>query len=228
MLHPVGSHSPAVYWRRRLVLLAALVLLVLLSALTVRAVMSSDDGAAVGAQSPAPTSGGASQTGTSSSGSSSPPTSQSPSQRSTSPGKHASSGTTKSSAAPVACTPAQLKVAAVVGKTQYAVGDEPVLALKVTNSGPAACIQNVADSEIVLSVFNGASRVWGSHDCIVAPGTDDRTLAVGQPAEFSIRWTGLTSQPNCAGTRQRVGAGTYTLYAMLAGHQGAAAQFGIS
>ena len=45
---------------------------------------------------------------------------------------------------------------------------------------------------------------------------------------MSITWSGLTSQPKCAGTRQRVGAGTYTLYASLAGHEGTAAQFIIS
>jgi hypothetical protein len=44
----------------------------------------------------------------------------------------------------------------------------------------------------------------------------------------AIRWSGLTSQPNCAGTRQRVGAGTYTLYAVLAGHTGTATTFTIS
>lgn len=225
MLHPVGSHSPAVYWRRRLVLAASLALLLLLTVLTVRAIGSSDDGGTVsGAKSPGPSSGGASPTGTASSSSTTPSSSA---KQPTSPAPQ-TSGTVRSSGAPVACTPAQLKIAAVVGKAQYAVGAEPTLALRVTNAGPAACVQNVADSEILLSVFNGASRVWGSHDCLIAPGTDNRTLAVGQPAEFSIQWSGLTSQPNCVGTRQRVGAGTYTLYASLAGHQGTAVQFSIA
>ena len=44
----------------------------------------------------------------------------------------------------------------------------------------------------------------------------------------SITWTGLSSQAHCAGTRQRVGAGTYTLFASLAGREGAATQFTIS
>jgi hypothetical protein len=55
-----------------------------------------------------------------------------------------------------------------------------------------------------------------------------RTLAVNQPVRVSIIWSGLSSQPNCAGTRQRVGAGSYTLYALLAGHVGTAAQFTIT
>jgi hypothetical protein len=53
-------------------------------------------------------------------------------------------------------------------------------------------------------------------------------LPVGNPIGFSLTWSGLTAQPGCAGTRQRVGAGTYTLYAALAGVNGKAAQFTIS
>ncbi|MGH3264576.1 MAG: hypothetical protein ACRDNS_21565, partial [Trebonia sp.] len=126
------------------------------------------------------------------------------------------------------CKPNQLDVQAVVGKPRYSVGDHPQLILQVTNRGPAPCVQNVADSQIVLRVYNGAARVWGSHDCLIEPGVDNRTLAVGHPAGFAITWSGLTSQPHCAGTRQRVGAGTYTLYASLSGHDGKAAQFTIA
>jgi hypothetical protein len=89
-------------------------------------------------------------------------------------------------------------------------------------------VQDLADSQVELRVYNGASRVWGSHDCQIEPGVMDRTLAVGQPVRVSEVWSGLSSQPHCAGVRQRVGAGTYTLYPLLAGHEGTASQFAIS
>jgi hypothetical protein len=108
------------------------------------------------------------------------------------------------------------------------VGAQPVLALRVTNTGNAACIQDVADSQIELRVYNGASRVWGSHDCVVEPGVNQKVLMPQTPATFTVQWTGLSSQPKCAGTRQRVGAGTYTLYASLAGKDGKATNFSIS
>ncbi len=133
-----------------------------------------------------------------------------------------------SSTVPATCSTSQLRVMAVPGKSNYAVGDEPQLMMQVTNQGPAPCVQNLADSQVELRVYNGESRVWGSHDCEVQPGTDARTLTVGQAVRVSIVWSGLSSQPNCAGTRQRVGAGTYTLYALLGGHTGLAAQFSIS
>jgi hypothetical protein len=137
-------------------------------------------------------------------------------------------GSPSATAAPPPCTPAQLGLQAVAEQKTYAVGDQPVLALRVTNNGDTACVQDVADSQIVLRVYNGASRVWGSHDCMIEPGVNQKVLMPHTPATFTEQWTGLSSQPNCAGTRQRVGAGTYTLYAALAGKDGKAANFSIS
>ena len=125
------------------------------------------------------------------------------------------------------CTKSDLRVQASVGRSSYQVGQQPEVALAVTNVGNRPCVQNLADKQVVLKVYNGESRVWGSHDCSIQPGTKDRTLPVGRPVKVSIRWSGLSSKQGCKGTRQRVGAGTYTLYAQLAGQTGKAAQFSI-
>lgn len=232
MLHPVGSQPPAVYWRRRLLVAASAVLLVVLLALTAHTLLSDGSGSPAAAgpnptSSDSPAQQSSSPPATAAQGASAPVQGQDAT-HSTAATSPSGSHSTSSSAAPPPCTAQQLSVTAVVGKPQYAVGDQPVLTLQVTNTGPGACVQNVADSQILLRVYNGASRVWGSHDCQVQPGTDQRTLEVGKPAGFSIVWSGLTSQPGCAGTRQRVGAGTYTLYAALSGHEGKATQFVIS
>ncbi|MGI8761144.1 MAG: hypothetical protein ACR2LF_07600 [Jatrophihabitantaceae bacterium] len=223
MLRPVGSQSQSVYWRRRLLFFASLALLIVLAVLTLRTLFAGggNSKAAVAPPTRSSASSGAAPTTTTS-----PPTTAT----STPAGTAATTSSVSDSptAAAPPCTPAQLAVRAVVGKTHYAIGDQPQLILQVSNTGPGPCTQDVADRQIELRVYNGASRVWGSHDCKIEPGTDERTLAVGKPAGFSITWSGLTSQPACAGTRQRVGAGTYTLYAALAGHQGTAAQFTIS
>src|SRR5581483_1646542 len=133
-----------------------------------------------------------------------------------------------STGAAPACLPSQLKVTAVAGATRYQVGDHPQLLLQVTNTGAAPCVQDLADSQVELRVYNGESRVWGSHDCQIEPGTNPQTLLAGRAVRLSIIWSGLSSEPKCAGTRQRVGAGTYTLYAYLAGRPWTAAQFSIS
>lgn len=120
-----------------------------------------------------------------------------------------------------------MDVSAVAGKTTYRVGDQPVLQLQVTNTAAQPCVQDLADKQVELRVYNGESRVWGSHDCKIETGTTNETLAPRAAVRVAISWSGLTSQRNCQGTRQRVGAGTYTLYALLAGRTGKATQFTI-
>ncbi|MDT4980002.1 MAG: hypothetical protein QOG07_1881 [Pseudonocardiales bacterium] len=214
MLHPIGTRPPAVYWRRRLALFIALLVLVVLTAWVLRP--GGDKKQAAADTSPHSTPHSTSHAA---------PTSAHPTS------KHASTSAKASSTrSPVAapCQAGALKVAAVVDKPSYRVGEQPMVLLQVTNTGSAPCVQNLADSQVELRVYNGESRVWGSHDCTVQPGVSDRTLAVGQPVRVSVVWSGLSSQPKCAGTRQRVGAGTYTLYALLSGKEGTAIQFSVS
>jgi hypothetical protein len=135
---------------------------------------------------------------------------------------------TSGSPTPQQCDLTALKLAALTDKPSYQVGDQPTLMLQVTNTAATACVQDLADQQVELRVYNGESRVWGSHDCQVEPGTSNSTLTAGQSVRVSIVWSGLSSQPNCAGTRQRVRAGTYTLYASLAGHEAASTQFAIT
>ena len=220
MFQPVGPQPPAVYWRRRLVLLGAVGLLLVLLVLTVK-IATSDGSAAPQGQgqhtSPALTTP---ITHTSHS------TSHAPSNRHSS-SSPANSSSASSSAAPQPCAAKDLQIVAVSSKPTFSVGDEPVLELQVTNTGDAPCVQDLADRQVELKVYNGESRVWGSHDCQIEPGTNPMTLEVGKAVRVAITWSGLTSQPKCAGTRQRVGAGTYTLYATLSGHTGKATQFTI-
>ena len=225
MFHPVGPQPPSVYWRRRLVLFAAVLALLVLLALTVKTIAS-------GGNDPASAQGTSPTTGTRTSGTTSQPR--------TSPAKHPSTSrsvrtsTSKSapprsssSTPPPACSTKDLSVAAVTGKSTYQVGDQPLVELQVTNVGAAPCVQDLADKQVELKVYNGESRVWGSHDCKVQPGTAVRTLAPHTPVLVAITWSGLSSRPGCSGTRQRVGAGSYTLYATLAGKTGKAAQFSL-
>jgi hypothetical protein len=221
MFHPVGSQPPSVYWRRRLVVLGAVVVLIVLLAMTLKVIASGSDEPA-GAQGTAPSS----TAGRTSSSTSKARTT--PSKRVTSASKSRTGRRSSSTPPPPPdCTAQNLKVSAVTGKSSYQVGDQPLLELQVTNTGRAACVQDLADKQVELKVYNGESRVWGSHDCKVQAGTSPRTLTPNTPVRVAITWSGLSSRPGCAGTRQRVGAGTYTLYAALSGKTGTAAQFTI-
>ncbi len=224
MLHPLGPLPSVVYWRRRILLLAPIVLVVL----TLYVACSS--GPDKRSAQPPPAGGHTSTAG-------GPATE--PGTRSSAPSHSATATSTDSGAAaaptasrfagtPASCAKSSLKIAAATSAPSYHVGDQPVLYLQAINASSTPCVQDLADPQIELTVYNGAARVWGSHDCLITPGTSEQTLPIGQPIRRSITWTGLSSQPQCAGTRQRVGPGRYTLHAKLSGVEGTPAQFSIS
>jgi hypothetical protein len=216
MLHPVGTLPASVYWRRRILLLVA----VLLAGLSVYAIFFRGGG------SQAPRAGSA--FGSPGGSSSQPRTTTSSDTTSASSSSAASSASNSSAATPKACQFSQLSVAAATNAASYPAGAKPQVAIVVTNRGPGPCVQDLADAQIELRVYNGSARVWGSHDCQVQPGTSLSTLPVGQQIRRAIEWSGLSSRPGCAGVRTRVGAGTYTLYAYLAGHGGTTSRFSLA
>jgi hypothetical protein len=220
MLRPIGSLPPTVYWRRRLMILAPLVLIAITAYVVVNTGGSSKPTAGP-SHSSTPAAAGAQSSG--SSPHTAPATTAGGSISSSSSG----AATTRASApaAPTACVRAALSVTAVTSAPSYAIGATPTLYLQVTNIGKLPCIENLSDRQIEMRVYNGASRVWGSHDCQIAPDTAAVTMPINQPVRRSVVWTGLSSQPACAGTRQRVGAGTYTLQVYLGGVEGKTSTF---
>jgi hypothetical protein len=128
----------------------------------------------------------------------------------------------------VPCVPSVLSVAARTEARTYKIGQQPELEIQVTNVGDSPCIANLSDSQIELLVYNGESRVWGSHDCQIQPGASPLALVPGRSVRRSVRWTGLSSQPHCAGDRQRVGMGNYTLHARYGQIDGRTTMFSIA
>lgn len=224
MFHPIGTQPPQVYWRRRLFLVGAVVLLIVLVALTANALGGGNGSASASGTSSRTPTAPASQSAAS------PSNSRAAQKSSGSTSKNSASGSSSvSPSQPIQqCSAKSLDVTAAVGQTSYKVGDHPSLEMQVTDLGSQPCVQDLADKQVELRVYNGESRVWGSHDCKVQPGTLDRTLTPRVPVKVAISWLALSSQPGCKGTRQQVGAGSYTLYALLGGRMGKAAQFSIS
>jgi len=206
MLHPVGDLAPSVYWRRRVMLLATL----LLAGVSCYAIFFRG-----GDRNPPVGGGGfAASGGSRPAGSSAAPSSGA-----------GSSASSFAPATPQPCPMSQLTISAATSATSYPAGAKPTVAIVVTNKGPAPCVQDLSDGQIELRVYNGSARVWGSHDCAIQPGTAPATLPVGQPIRREIEWSGLSSRPACAGTRTRVPAGRYTVFAYLAGQQGSTTTF---
>jgi len=245
MLHPVGPLPPAVYWRRRILLVAPFVLI----GLTVYVIVTS--GGSHNAANPptttpptvtTPATGAGTDTGgtiapvtdpgtgagtgpATNGGGTDGPAATGPA---TGSGPATATGPATGAAGPVTCTQDALQIAAETGAESYSVGDQPDLVLQVTNISQQPCVADLSDPQIEILVYNGASRVWGSQDCLVTPGASPEVLPVGEPVRRTITWSGLSSQPACAGQRQRVGPGTYTVHARLSGQEGATATLTIT
>ncbi|GAA4808727.1 hypothetical protein GCM10023200_53130 [Actinomycetospora chlora] len=121
-------------------------------------------------------------------------------------------------APPGPCADGDLRVTARTDAPTYAAGVKPVLSLVVTNAGAAPCVRDLdAAKQAVAVVVRPGEGLWGSNDCSPGDTDDVRTLAPGEEAVFSVRWSGRTSAPGCTGERTTVPPGTYQLLARLDG-----------
>ncbi len=230
VLQPVGPLPSQVYWRRRLVVAGGLAVLAL-----VGVAMCSSGGPVSGTPG-----GGAALTGSGTPTASTtttgeititpPPGSAGGPAQGPQPSHTASGGgpgstgtappTTNApitTAAPEPCPDAALTVVAGSAKPAYRVGETPVLKLTVRNTGSVSCVRDVGPRQQEMLLYAGSTRIWSSNDCYPDGGTDVRTLSPGESIGSTVVWSGLSSQPGCAGTRTRVKAGSYDLVARVGG-----------
>jgi hypothetical protein len=218
VLHPVGPLPARVYWRRRLVVLGAL--LAVLGAGVWGAVLLTGRSAS------------GDTTTTAGSSTEAEPT---PALEQVVPSLTAVRTPTPPEPVPVTPPPAADEPAPVAAAPEpggpctddllavevrtpgtAAVGAKPVFELVVVNTSAVPCVRDLdkALQELILLDSAGA-RVWGSNDCFPESGADVRTLAPGEPVVFPVLWGGLTSTPGCAGERTPPPAGSYAVRGRL-------------
>jgi hypothetical protein len=210
--HPVGELPAAVYWRRRLVVLAVL-LAVLggggwlgIALATGRIGGGSSDAAAdvppAVVRTPALERVVPSLTAV----------------RTPSPAASAaaSASPTASTQAPGGPCTDEMIALSVRAPGAVAIGTKPTLELVVRNASPVPCVRELdkALQEIVL-LDAGEKRLWGSNDCFPEAGPDTRTLAPGAVVGFPLVWGGLTSEPTCTAPRTPPSPGAYVLRGRL-------------
>jgi hypothetical protein len=118
-------------------------------------------------------------------------------------------------APPRPCADAALALRVAPQRPDYRVGQTPVLDLEVRNTGTVACTRDLGAAQQEIVLYAGTRRLWSSNDCYPEGERDPQVLAPGAAQSFSVTWSGLSSQPRCAGERTRVGAGTYQLVGRL-------------
>ena len=192
LLHPRGPMPPGVYWRRRLVTFAAVVVVLFL---VTRSCGTDGSPTAGVSQTPSPS---ASRSATAS-----PTTSRTPSPT--------PSATTTPPLGP--CKAADIAVEAKSDKQAYPAGARPVLTIGIRNKGRFPCTRDIGQAAREIRVMSGNDRVWSSDDCSPGGGSQTVTLAPGAaPTSFSVTWSRKRSAPGCpAGTREAE-PGTYRVF----------------
>lgn len=192
----VGPLPPAVYWRRRALVLGAVLLVLFLVAQACLAAAADQDGQAAGepssssTPSPAPpeTSG--------------PPTAG-PTEDADPPGLPAvgsededePAGEPDAELGEDACTDAEMLVTAVADPTEFPAGDTVRFTIRIQNDSDRSCMRDVGagQRELYLRRGSGADRVWSSRDCIDLEGRDVRELPPVFDTTHFVDWNGRSS-----------------------------------
>jgi hypothetical protein len=213
----VGPLPPAVYWRRRAVILGTLLLLVLVL------VYSCSDASDAARRKRVLT-----------------PTTASPSGSPSTPvftpsggltdgaggdpavGASPSAAATSTPAAPDApaqtgpCTDAEMAISAVAEPGSAARGAFVRFTLRIRNISDRSCTRDVGADPQELYVQDGSKvKVWSSDTCNPLHGTDVRTFKPNDVAEFYVVWNGKANNAGCT-NQQPPPAGTYQLVGRLA------------
>lgn len=208
----VGPLPPAVYWRRRALLLGIVLLVLFLVAQACMAANASPDG----------------QEGTGAAAGSTDPPSGGPSSPSTDPSDAPTTGPASpgpdggaaNGSDAQRCTDDEMLITAVAEPATAPAGSEIRFTIRIRNDSDRTCRRDVGGGqrELFLRSGSGATTVWSSRHCADLTDENVRELAPGFATEHWVVWNGLASN-RCddrgrpAGDQQR--AGEYELVARL-------------
>ncbi|MEU4425467.1 adhesin [Actinoplanes sp. NPDC024001] len=215
----VGPLPPAVYWRRRAVVLGAILLGVIVLFVSCLGGDQKDPqtkNAASQYPTPAPASGKASASPDPSFLDSGPGVGQAlpdpadlqpaPNENedelpTTAPSLGAGLGGDANVTAPAdgSCTDAEISVTPVPAGTTVRRGTPVGIRLKIKNISTRTCNRNVGADAQELYLEQGAQKLWSSDPCSTAKGDDVRSFAPGAEREYQVTWNGRQSTQCASG-----------------------------
>jgi len=202
--HPVGPEKPVVYWRRRLLVIAAIVVIVVVVVLIV--VGRGTGAPAAGPSASASAGAAASDAGAGASGSGSG-SSGSGTSGSGAAGTPSPSATAAADGAP--CADDQITLTPVLDKRTYGPTEDPKIAMSIENTGANACSMDLGSAQQVLTISSGQEQYWSSKDCQTGGTSQDVTIKAGQTLTTpAIAWDRTrSSKETCDAARPAVTAG---------------------
>ncbi|MDI6103813.1 adhesin [Actinoplanes sp. NEAU-A12] len=226
----VGPLPPAVYWRRRVVVLSAVLLGVIVLFNTCSGGDEPDPKktSSQASQNPAPAPKNPSASPSPSLEDSAPPKGGDPypdpaDLLSRPPGDGealpppATSAPANVPAAGQGCTDAELNLTPVPTDTSPRRGVPTDIKLKIKNVGNRTCTRDLGASAQELYIVAAAQRIWSSDQCAGLKGNNVVTLAPGAEQLFEVTWNGKQSN-QCTGTAASgpvPPAGAYQLFGRL-------------
>ncbi|PZF98856.1 hypothetical protein [Micromonospora endophytica] len=231
----VGPLPPAVYWRRRAVVLGAVLLFLIVLLYSCNGQRGGNDAGREGQPEPGVSSGtpeptgsvltpqtGAPPSGDAGAGPATPApdgstTPSSTPQTSTAP----NSGNDVPARAPVndagTCTDAELSVTAVALPAQVVRGAAVDLHLKVRNRSERTCSRDVGATAQELYIKSGAEVIWSSDTCGTAAGSEVQSFTAGFERAYRVGWNGKDSSRCADGLANgpTPQAGTYEVFARV-------------
>ncbi|GAA2353203.1 hypothetical protein Cme02nite_27310 [Catellatospora methionotrophica] len=219
----VGPLPAAVYWRRRAMVLGALLVAVLMITLAVRGTgsggaqqpsangMSTGAGVSPVSAQPAPTAAASPSDGIITPVSELPP---SPS------ADVAGEGEGDGETDPNACTDSEIKVTAKPAQATLKRGADLLITLLIKNTSNRTCTRDVGADLQELRILKGTEKVWSSDDCGGPRGHEVRSFPPAHERSYTVVWNGHASSA-CEKSIKRVpdgpvpAAGEYRLYARV-------------
>jgi hypothetical protein len=231
----VGPLPPAVYWRRRTIVLAAVLVLLFLVAQACLSSPASPDGDVTGDLTSSPAAGGSASPVTGPGGGSAGPTDRlgpsgspggadlpgagGPLGAGNPPAGGDLPGSGLDPSDPRSCTDQEMRVAAVAEQVTFPAGTPVQFTIRIQNGAERSCWRDIGGDqrELYLRSGTGATKRWSSRDCGGPSGSDIRELEPGFATSHFIAWQGRSSEV-CAGGEpagELVEPGGYQLVARL-------------
>ena len=189
VLRPAGPEPAQVYWTRRLLVLAGLILVVVLI-WSVFSGLGGGNGDAEGTTQDDAAADGATQD---------EPATDTPAART--------------------CTAEDLTLIVTTDTRAYPAGSQPAFAVTITNTSTSSCAVDAGEASRELLVTSGSDRIWSSLDCVAADAAERVLLlpAGGSDDPVSVTWPRIRSAAGCTEGLPDPRPGTYRVVAKLVG-----------
>jgi len=232
LLRPVGRESTATYWRRRALLLVAVLLVLFVGSRACAGDGSGEAGAlrrgtGISLAGPATAESTSTATPSDDSGGAVEPTGAPTDGGGTrQPTSEPSSGVVAGGGVvPGYCRDDKIGVAVRPTKSTFPPTQDATFRLNIVNIGAGPCRYEVGPRGWEATVESGSTRVWNSDDCAVTEASTLRTLQPDEPVAITIVWDRIRSKPGCPSGQPAAAAGMYTMIANAGNVAGPQASF---